>query len=290
VSLRVLVLGAGGQLGRAVSRNLPSGGQIFGYDSASLDVRDAESVRRAVADASPDVIVNCAAWTDVDDAESHRDEAFEVNARAPAGIGRIALEEGARVLHISSDYVFDGEGGAPYATDAEAKPSSVYGASKLEGERRLLDALPAAVVVRTGWIHSGDSSNFVATAVRLLGEGKAMEIVDDQIGTPTRADNLARALWLLAERPAISGVLHFTDAGVASRYDVGQCVLEVLREAGRVGEEVTVTPVDTARFPRPADRPRCSVLDKHGSWQRIGWTPPHWRAGVIASTRELIHA
>jgi dTDP-4-dehydrorhamnose reductase len=236
------------------------------------------------------VIVICAAWTAVDDAESNREEAFAVNAEAPGELGRIATEAGARVVHVSTDYVFDGEGGAPYAPNAPSGPLGVYGASKLEGERRLLDACTDATVVRTSWLHSGGPGNFVATAVTLLRAGTPMEIVDDQIGTPTRADHLARALWLVARESRSAGVLHFTDAGVASWYDVGICVLEVLRSEGLASDGVGVTPVGSDRFPRPARRPRCGVLDKHASWEFIGWVPPHWRVGVIASTGELLSA
>ena len=132
--------------------------------------------------------------------------------------------------------------------------------------------------------------NFVATAVRLFGAGKSMQVVDDQVGTPTRAANLACALLLLAEHPEVAGTLHFTDAGVASWYDVACCVLATMRDAGRVRDDVMVTPVDSSAFPRPARRPQVSILDTHASRRVIGWTPPHWREGVIASTRELLDA
>jgi dTDP-4-dehydrorhamnose reductase len=132
--------------------------------------------------------------------------------------------------------------------------------------------------------------NFVATAVRVLGAGKSMRVVDDQVGAPTSASTLAHAALLLAEKPDIAGLLHVTDAGVASWYDVACCVLVTMQLAGRLPDGTTVTPVDSSAFPRPAKRPQVSILDTHSSRAQLGWTPPHWREGVIASTQELLHA
>jgi dTDP-4-dehydrorhamnose reductase len=285
-----MVFGAGGQVGRAVRATAPADVRLEARDSTAVDIRDGEAVREAVANAGARVIVNCAAWTDVDGAEAHAAEARRVNGEALEGLGRSATELGARVIHLSSDYVFDGAGGAPYSTEASPNPLSAYAASKELGERLLLSTCPQAVVLRTGWVHSGNAKSFVSTAVRVLRDGRSMEVVDDQIGTPTRAAHLARAIWAIALRPEVRGILHFTDAGVASWYDVAECVLGALRDARRAPEGATVTPVPTGRVPRPARRPACAVLDKHASWGAIGWTPPHWRVGVIESTREVLDA
>jgi dTDP-4-dehydrorhamnose reductase len=166
----------------------------------------------------------------------------------------------------------------------------VYGASKRKGESAVLSANRDATVVRTAWVHSGSGVNFIATAVRLLQEGSVMRVVDDQVSTPTRAAHLAAALWATAGRTDVSGILHFTDAGVASWYDVAECVLETLQKAGAAGSGAAVLPVDSDTFPRPARRPRVSILDKHFSWSVLDITPVHWRNGVSASTLELLNA
>ena len=226
----------------------------------------------------------------MDDAEHESRDAFALNGVAPEVIALEAAKSGGRLLHVSTDYVFDGAARAPYTTNGIPSPISIYGASKLAGETAVLRVNPNACVVRTAWVHSGHGTNFVATAVRLLSEGKSMRVVDDQVSTPTHAAHLAQFLWTLVVQRDISGLQHFTDAGVASWYDVAQCVLETLRTLGKVGADVAVTPVDSNAFPRPAARPPISVLDKHSTWTRAGYLPRHWREGVIASTRALTNA
>lgn len=288
MTLRVVVLGAAGQLGRAVLAQAPSHVAVSGHDRPEIDIADAKALDRLFAAAHPDVVVNCAAYTRVDDAEADAAGAAITNAFGPERIGVAAGVVGARVLHVSTDYVFSGRGGAPYAPDHEPDPLGVYGRTKRDGERRLLASCPAALIVRTAWLHDGQGQNFVRTAVRTFRERGSMEVVDDQIGTPTRAAHLARALWLAAERPALQGILHFTDAGVASWFDVAECVRETMVAAGALSPEAQVHPVPSSQVLRPAPRPACGLLDKHSSWAQLGFTPPHWRQGVAASTRELL--
>ena len=290
MTTRALIFGASGQVGTALQHCVPRDVVVIPHDTPQTDIRDREAVARAIGGVHPGVVINCAAFTRVDDAETQRDEAFAANGTAPGVIAELSLAAGARFIHLSTDYVFDGRAHSPYSTDAEVAPINAYGATKLEGERRALAANPAAVVVRTAWIHSGGGTNFVRTAVQLLTAGRPMRVVDDQVGTPTRALHLAEALWHIAARPDVRGVLHFTDAGVASWFDVAVAVREALRAADRLGEGADVTPARSDQFPRPARRPQFSVLDKHGSWEIIGYVPPHWRQGVIASTMELLNA
>ena len=287
---RILLLGASGQVGQALMRTVPAGVLVAAPSSAEINFQDSQSVRAAVREHAPDVIINCAAFTRVDDAEVEIESAYAVNAEAPRVLAEEAIRAEARLLHISTDYVFSGTGNAPFATDAAVSPLSVYGASKLAGERAVLESKATGAVVRTAWVHSGGGVNFIATAVRVLRSGVVMRVVDDQVSTPTRASNLAAALWILAERPSVNGLLHFTDAGVASWYDVAHCVLETLAAANAVPAEAAVLPVDSSAFPRPARRPRVSLLDKHVSYTALGLTPPHWRVGVITSTEELLNA
>jgi dTDP-4-dehydrorhamnose reductase len=285
-----LILGASGQLGTELQRTAPAGVAVTALDIGDLDICDSAAVGRAIATSRPHVVFNCAAFTNVDGAESARDAAMAANGVAPGLIAAACAEHGARFLHLSTDYVFDGKGSAPYLPDAPTAPLNVYGESKLEGERRVQAANPGAAVVRTAWLHSAIGANFVKTAFRVLGSGSPMRVVDDQIGTPTRARHLASALWSLAHKPAVTGTLHFTDAGVASWFDVAVAVMETLRAANRLPAGADVEPIASSERPAIARRPSYSVLDKHDSWRAIGFVPPHWRDGVIASTHELLNA
>lgn len=288
--MRILVFGGSGQLGTALGRELGVMHDLQAPTPSEVDVTDAAAVRRAIHEARADVVINAAAYTSVDDAERESEQAYAANDGAAGGIASAVGAAGTRLIHVSTDYVFDGEGGAPYSPASAVAPLSVYGASKLAGERAVLSRCNNATVVRTAWLHSGVGTNFVATAVRVLRSGRVMRVVDDQVGTPTRAAHLAAAIARLIPQPDVTGLLHFTDAGVASWFDVATCVLEELRHRGMVGEEEMVIPVSSAEYPRPARRPRVAVLDKHESWARLGWIPPHWRVGVIASTNEILDA
>jgi dTDP-4-dehydrorhamnose reductase len=269
---------------------VPSAWLAESHDIGETDIRDERAVHAAIVGAKPDTIINCAAYTNVDGAEMHPDDARALNADGAEIVARKAASAGVRLIHLSTDYVFDGNAASPYRPDAATGPLSVYGRTKLEGEQRVRACAPRSTVVRTAWIHSGGASNFVATAVRHLTSGHSMRVVDDQIGTPTCADELAAALWHLVDRPDIVGILHLTDSGVASWFDVAITVLETLRSAGRLPDGASVTPIATADYPTPARRPAYSVLDKHDSWQSIGYVSPHWREGVVASTSELLNA
>lgn len=290
MNVRALILGASGQAGQALLATAPPSISLVSLDAGDADVCDADAIERAVADAKPGVIINCAAFTNVDEAESHADEAFQVNSIGAENVAQSARRHDARVIHISTDYVFDGESHAPYAVDAPTAPLSVYGSTKLEAERRVAASGASYVILRTAWLHSHGGANFVRTTLRVLGTGRVMRVVDDQIGTPTRARHLAHALWRIVERPSLSGILHFTDSGVASWFDVATAIMDTLGEAGKLPSGADVVPIVSEEYPTPARRPRYSVLDKHESWRAIGYTPPHWRHGVIATTHELLNA
>ena len=290
MTLRALIFGASGQVGSALQQTAPPSVAVVAHDLDKTDIRDRAAVTRAIVDVRPDVVINCAAFTNVDGAEARADEAMEANGAAPGVIAEVAAKASVRFIHLSTDYVFDGRAHTPYRPDAAVAPINVYGATKLEGERRVLSAAPESVVVRTAWVHSGGGVNFVRTAVRLLSAGTPMRVVDDQIGTPTRARHLADALWRVTDHPELRGLLHFTDAGVASWFDVAVTVLETLERADRRGAGAAVTPIRSDQFPTAARRPQFSVLDKHESWNAIGYLPPHWRQGIIDSTHELLNA
>jgi dTDP-4-dehydrorhamnose reductase len=270
----VLVTGAAGMLGREVVESMRGAYDVVGVDVDDFDVTDAAAVGEAIARISPDVIVNCAAYTDVDGAEAHREEAFAVNAAGAGHIARAAAEGGASLIHLSTDYVFDGAKGAPYTEDDPVGPLSVYGLSKLEGERTVQASGARSHIVRTAWLYGRSGRNFVDTVLRLAREGRALPIVDDQVGSPTSARDLATVIKELVARGAL-GIVNATNSGSASWYDFA---VEILAVAGF--ESVTVEPIATSGLRRAAVRPPYSVLSLERLTGILGWTPRPWQEAL----------
>jgi dTDP-4-dehydrorhamnose reductase len=287
--MRALITGADGQLAFELQRAVPEGLDVLALDRTGLDITDADVVHRVIAAFRPDVVINSAAYTAVDRAETEPDVAFAVNADGPRNIAHAVAEIGGRMIHISTDFVFDGQASRPYRPDDEPCPISVYGRSKLAGERAVLStARGAAVVVRTAWLYSAHGANFVKTILRLLGERETIHVVADQVGTPTWALPFARVLWSLVKGPTLHGILHWTDAGVASWYDFAVAIRE---EAVRIGlcplSCARVAPVRTTDYSRPAPRPPFSVLDGVDTWVGLGIQPRHWQLELRAMLEEL---
>ena len=282
--MKVLVTGAAGQLGRALVATAPVGHEVVALDRAALDLTDERAIADAMVSAAPDLVINAAAYTAVDRAESERDLAFAVNRDAPAALARAAIEAGARFVHVSTDFVFDGRAGSPIALDAPIAPLGVYGASKAAGEAAVM-AVGPALIIRTAWVYGAGGKNFVATMLRLAREGKALRVVADQVGTPTHAASLARALWALAAARA-TGLNHFTDAGAASWYDLAHATVEEGVSLGLLAAAVPVVPIATADYPTPAARPGYSVLDKTATWALLGGPARHWREELRDMLRE----
>ncbi|MFB7722736.1 dTDP-4-dehydrorhamnose reductase [Nocardia sp. NPDC056100] len=273
ITARLVVTGAHGQLGRALLELAPD---ARGYGRAELDITDPDAVRAVLNPG--DVVLNCAAYTAVDRAESDVDAAFAVNATGPAVLAAACAEAGARLVTVSTDYVFPGDAEKPYEPGDPTGPSTVYGRSKLAGEQAVLDLDPNARIVRTAWVYTGRGTDFVATMRRLEGERESVNVVADQLGSPTYAPDLAAGLLELAARsddPAIPRVLHATNAGQATWFELAQAVF-----AGIGADPGRVLPCGTADFPRPAPRPAYSVLSGK-SWAAAGLTPLRdWRAAL----------
>ncbi len=263
---KILVTGARGQLGTQLTRRAVEGLDIRGVTSRELDITDADAVRDAVQPGT--VVLNCAAYTAVDAAETDEPAATAGNATGPAILAQACAAVGARLVHVSTDYVFDGTASEPYEVDAPTGPRTAYGRTKLAGERAVLAADPSAVVVRTAWVYTGAGSDFVATMLRLERERETVAVVADQIGSPTYSADLADALLELAARPDVSGrVVHATNAGRASWYDLARAVF-----AGIGADPGRVRPCTSEQFPRPAHRPAYSVLSP-AAWAAAGLTP-----------------
>jgi dTDP-4-dehydrorhamnose reductase len=279
--MKALITGAGGQLASELLALAPGGWSVEAISELDLDIRDAAAVREAVLRASPDAVLNAAAYTAVDRAESEREIAYAVNRDGAVHLAAAAAEAGARFAHVSTDFVFDGESGRPYRPDDAAAPINVYGASKLAGEEAVRALAPQALILRTAWVYSPHGGNFVKTMLRLMGERGEVRVVADQFGTPTSATTLAHTLWDLVTAGA-GGVFHHTDAGAASWYDFAQAIGEEAFAAGLLEAEPRVIPIATADYPTPARRPAFSVLDKTETWARLGRTGVHWRVALRA--------
>ena len=280
---RIVITGAGGQVGRFLGAELTARGRdLLACTSVQWDITDPAAGDDIVAPG--DVVINCAALTAVDVAEAEPARAYAVNATGAGNVARACAARGARLVHISTDYVFGGDfDGAPrpYDVDDPVGPRSVYGQSKLAGERAVHDALPDATVVRTAWVYTGVGSDFVATMRRLESERDEIEVVADQTGSPTYVADLARALLLIADDPVPTPLLHVANTGPASRYELARAVF-----AGIGADPRRVRPVSTDRHPRPAPRPVYSALSTARFDAR--YRPLRsWQDGLGAALAEL---
>jgi dTDP-4-dehydrorhamnose reductase len=272
--MRLLVTGAAGMLGRDVVAAAESAGHdVIALARRDLDIADPAAVRAAVQAARPDAVVNCAAWTDVDGAEEHEAEATRVNG---IGAGNVAAAA-PYVVHVSSDYVFDGAASEPYAEDDPTGPRSAYGRSKLAGEHAVAAAGEHAIV-RSAWLFGAHGRNFVATMLRLAEDRDEVRVVDDQVGCPTFTGHLAPALVEIAER-RLTGVLHVAGGGACSWCELARATFE------EAGADCRAVPVTTAEFPRRAERPAWSVLR---STRREAPALPPWREGLSAFLRSEV--
>lgn len=289
-AIKALVTGAGGQVGRALLAAVPDNFAVIACARADLDIGSGRAVRDIVSRHRPAVIINAAAYTAVDKAESEPDAAQRINAEGPRNLALAARECDARLLHISTDFVFDGDTSVPYRPESATNPLSVYGRTKRDGERAVLEGLPGrGAIVRTAWVYAATGANFVNTMLRLMRANGAVRVVADQVGTPTAARFFATTLWHLAADREIRGIHHWTDAGVASWYDFAVAIAEDGAELGLVSPDVTVTPITTADYPTPARRPAYSVLDKR-SLAPLGLSPLHWRKRLRSVLQEIPRA
>jgi dTDP-4-dehydrorhamnose reductase len=284
--IRILLAGAGGQLGREVQAVADARFELLPLDRAGLDITDAAAVNSAVGSFRPHWVVNAAAYTAVDQAESDLDGAFAINRDGPSNLARAAKSQGARMVQVSTDYVFGGDLARPYRPDDATGPVNVYGRSKLAGEAAVRAALgEEALVLRTSWVYAGHGRNFLLTMLRLMRERSELRVVEDQIGTPTGAASLARAV-LAAVAGDIVGTHHWTDAGVASWYDFALAIQEEGARAGLETARCRVLPIPSHEYPTPARRPACSLLDKTALRSASGITGRHWREEL----REVLRA
>ncbi|AWW73686.1 dTDP-4-dehydrorhamnose reductase [Erythrobacter sp. KY5] len=277
--MKVLITGAKGQLGRGLVASAPAGTELHAVDIDECDLTDANAIRDLVQKVSPDIIINAAAYTAVDKAESDEETARAINAGA---VKALCEAHHGKLVHVSTDFVFDGQSSRAYQPEHPRAPISVYGRTKAEGE----DHLRASdVLVRTAWVYTAGGANFVRTMLRLMCEKPALNVVADQIGAPTWAPGLAATIWGLLSKDA-SGTFHHSDAGTASWYDFAVAIQEEALALGLLDAAIPITPITTADYPTPAARPAFSLLDSSKTRALLQDGHTHWRINLRQMLRE----
>lgn len=291
--MRVLLTGSGGQLGTDLFPLLEMAGhEVTAPRSGELDISDGHKVSDFVAGLRPDVIINAAAYTKVDLAETEKEQAEALNASGPENLARAAARHESALVHISTDFVFDGQKPGPYAETDGTNPLGAYGRTKLDGEEAIRRNIKRHMIVRTSWLYgTGGEGNFVKTILRLAGEREHLRVVYDQAGTPTWTADLAAALVSVVRSIENEedrwGLYHYSNEGVTSWYDFAVAIVEEARKAGFGVKCKSVEPILAAEYPTPAKRPAYSVLDKAKIKQAFGITIPHWRSSLRAMLTEL---
>jgi len=279
--VKVLISGAAGQVGRSLQSMASGAAEVIAFDHAQLDITDERQVESVLRRHRPDVVINTAAYTQVDRAESERDRAFLINERGARNLASGSLAVGAALVHLSTNYVFAGDQAVPYDVAAQASPLSAYGHSKLAGERAVSEVLgERCAIVRTSWVYAREGSNFVTSMLKLMQSRDSLGVVYDQVGTPTWSVSVAQAIWAIVERGSVHGLQHWTDAGVASWYDFALAIRDEALARGILTRRIPITPIRTAAFPTPAARPPYGVLATECTRTLIGLDAPHWRENL----------
>jgi dTDP-4-dehydrorhamnose reductase len=281
---KILVIGSKGQLGNELQELAAqvSSFQFFFYDVAEMDIVNKELVDKGIESIKPDYLINCAAYTAVDKAETDKDVAFAINGDAVRNLALASTANGVKFIHISTDYVFDGEATKPYKEDDKVNPSSIYGLSKLKGEQEALSNNKEVIVIRTAWVYSTHGNNFVKTMLRLMHSRPEISVVADQYGSPTYAHDLASAIMkIVSSGEWIPGIYHFTNEGVISWYDFATEIKKLS------GFSCIIHPITTDQYPTPARRPKYSVLDKTKIQQAFNIKLKDWKGSLRACLAKM---
>ncbi|WP_298942640.1 dTDP-4-dehydrorhamnose reductase [uncultured Psychromonas sp.] len=300
--MKVLITGKGGQLAWELENSVPKSIEILSYSSQELDITNQQQVDDTIVQFQPDIVINAAAYTAVDKAETDTETAYAVNDLGSEYLALACKKVSAKLIHVSTDFVFDGTKTTPYQTNDSVNPINVYGASKLAGDRKINDILGAqATIIRTAWVYSVNGNNFVKTMLRLMAEKDQLGIVYDQVGTPTWANGLAAMIWALVTNSENKSnkkttadsdqalTLHWTDAGVCSWYDFAVAIQELGIEKGLLEKAIPIKPIPASDYPTPASRPSFSVIDKSTAEQISGVETTHWRKQLSTMIDELKH-
>lgn len=307
--MKIVITGDGGQLAYELAKTAPETAETFFFSARELDITNQAEVIQTLTSLQPDVVINAAAYTAVDKAESDTELAYAVNHHGSEYLAKACNQIGAHLIHVSTDFVFDGTASTPYKPEDAPNPINVYGDSKLQGEHSVAEVLGKnATIIRTAWVYSVHGNNFVKTMLRLMTEKEELGIVYDQVGTPTWAKGLAQMIWSLLERqaapnctrgdapnapqseassPLAPQILHWTDAGVSSWYDFAVAIQELAIEKGMLARAIPIRPIPASHYPTPAARPGYSVIDKTTAEEVSQTQSTHWRKQLSSMLDEL---
>ncbi len=297
--MRILLLGSEGQLGRSLISYKPNNIDLIPKNKKGLDITEENNCFKIISKYKPSWIINASAYTLVDEAESNKDKAFAVNTLGPINLTKAIKRYGGNLMHFSTDFVFSGNQSKPYKPSQKTNPINIYGKSKAEGEifiNETLSKTNQAVIIRTSWLISSVGRNFALTILKLHKEKEKLSVVSDQIGTPTTTSSLAKACWKLIKLKSCSSsnniqipsICHYSDAGVASWYDLAVAIGEISEEIGLIDKAAKVIPIPSSSYQTKAVRPNFSVLDCSTTYKLLDLEPLHWRASLYKLLKELI--
>lgn len=284
--MKILVIGKSGQVANELLATVPRSHEVICLGRNEVDITNIIDLQNKVTEYNPSVIINASAYTAVDKAESDIDNAYLINEQAVKNIAVVSKDINCKLIHISTDFIFDGESNQAYRIYDTPNPTGIYGSSKLAGERSLIDIYPVnSIIVRTSWVYSTYGNNFVKTMLKLMADKPQMNIVSDQIGCPTNAKDLACFIWKLVELKTFLPIYHWSDLGVASWYDFAIAIQNIAFDLGKLDTCIPLLPIKTSDYPTPAKRPKFSLLDCLGS-QEIQ-KAKYWRESLIECIESL---
>lgn len=289
VKLNVVILGVSGQLGSELMKNPLHVLHAYTHDELDLSAISVAELAGLLDRHQADVVINAAAYTAVDKAEEEIAAAYAINAYAVRKLAQACMLKNVRIIHVSTDYVFDGKSNVPYETHDTPAPINVYGASKALGESFLFQCQPDAVCLRTSWLYSRDGNNFVNTMLRLMNKSKVIRVVNDQTGCPTSVQDVAHCVWQIIDRPDVKGILHWTGAGQCSWYEFAQAIQQRALAKGLLSKDCKVIPVPSADYPVVAPRPAYSVLDCQATAELLNIPQRHWTEALDAMLDLHLH-
>ena len=284
---RILITGADGQLGTELQKTGPKNFELLALGRDQLDLGAAEPIADTISQFKPTAVINAAAYTAVDQAEEEPEVAEQINSLAPGYLAAACRKNRALLIHISTDFVFDGLGNVPYKPDSKTSPLGSYGRTKLLGEEKILEALSTALIVRTSWVYSAYGKNFVKTMLRLMQERDTVRVVEDQIGAPTWARGLAEMLWASLSKDNIRGIYHWSDEGICSWYQFAKAIAEEAVKIGLIKRCAQVEPISSKNYKTLATRPHYSVLDCSSTVRDVGISPIPWRSQLKSMLEDL---
>lgn len=285
--MKVLLIGANGQIGQELIYTCPEKIKLFSYKKHLFDITNKENIKTIVNKHAPDIVINAAAYTSVEEAENNKILAYKVNKEGVSNIAHECSARNIRLIHYSTDYVFDGHKTSPYTPQDETKPLNVYGKSKLEGEKEaLLINSNKTLIIRTSWIYSKHGNNFVKTMLVLLKKGNDIEVIRDQIGTPTWARSIANITWECIKNNNLNGIIHYCDNGTTNWYEFARTIQDIALQFEIISNRINIKPISSKQYKSKVNRPAYSVLDCSQCWQLLNVIPDSWETSLYKMLRD----